>query len=516
MSKRIWLPAVILLGLTLTSLQSAAAEELSVKLLDIPILNFNTEGLPLSSNGKVDVSFYEPYSIEFGGSQAMQFSTCTQFVDTVKNLTATWTVAGKSQSREISTGNVMYTIGLTKTGIQCALSRRVRTWWDEPYTFAANEPSVPMTITISMNGSKLAEKTGILRNPDFTQSVPEIAGLSRGDAVKGYATFTFKGNVPSGPFLYTPQVSLCPVNSTGHDCGWGYIDSNGTGVIIANPLAYGKTATLQIIWTYTNSAGVDVSTKAQVIGLTIQQPTNPIPWSVLAPSAQFWSKSSYLFIVTNIYCAEDEVIKSNSTTCKGEPALFSIDTGGHVQDSGLIAEIKLEVKSRADGCAEQVAMPITVVTGKTKTITFTGIGNPKHFVRLKLSSALDFFDSDQFMDRNQAIYKVGVDVPEYTNYGKGSKCHEITPPALTKISQVPSGKVNKSSNAYKSMYTVGQNFAKVSTASDSARAQCTSALQSGLIRAGGIPRYLGTQTALIQSYLQTASGFQGCLDGFGR
>ena len=79
----------------------------------------------------------------------------------------------------------------------------------------------------------------------------------------------------------------------------------------------------------------------------------------------------------------------------------------------------------------------------------------------------------------------------------------------------PAGKVDKSSNAYKTMVNVGRNFATVSTASDSALSQCTSAAKSGMIKANGIPQYLGLQARMIQSYLQTASGFQGCLDGFG-
>jgi hypothetical protein len=81
--------------------------------------------------------------------------------------------------------------------------------------------------------------------------------------------------------------------------------------------------------------------------------------------------------------------------------------------------------------------------------------------------------------------------------------------------KAPAGKVDKSSNAYKTMFNVGKNFAKVSTASDSASSQCSSALQSGMIRNNGIPQYLGMQAQMIQSYLRTASGYQGCLDGFG-
>jgi hypothetical protein len=82
--------------------------------------------------------------------------------------------------------------------------------------------------------------------------------------------------------------------------------------------------------------------------------------------------------------------------------------------------------------------------------------------------------------------------------------------------KAPSGKVDKKSNAYKTMHVVGKNFAKVSMANDTAAGQCGSAMRTGLIRVRGIPQYLGAQTRMIQSYLKTASGWRGCLDGFGK
>jgi hypothetical protein len=81
--------------------------------------------------------------------------------------------------------------------------------------------------------------------------------------------------------------------------------------------------------------------------------------------------------------------------------------------------------------------------------------------------------------------------------------------------KAPVGKVDKKSNAYKTMYAVGKNFAKVSMASDTAKSQCLSAMATGMIKARGIPQYLGVQARQLQSYLITPSGFQGCLDGFG-
>ena len=81
---------------------------------------------------------------------------------------------------------------------------------------------------------------------------------------------------------------------------------------------------------------------------------------------------------------------------------------------------------------------------------------------------------------------------------------------------IPKGAVDKGSNSYKLMFNFGGNVAVNSLATDSALSQCISAKNSGIVRVRGIPQYLGMQAVQIQSYLSTASGFQGCLDGFGK
>ena len=75
--------------------------------------------------------------------------------------------------------------------------------------------------------------------------------------------------------------------------------------------------------------------------------------------------------------------------------------------------------------------------------------------------------------------------------------------------------IDKTSNVYVTMFTVGKNFAKVSFPEETAQSQCNSALANGLISSQGAPRYLGEQARLIQSYLKTPEGWQGCIDGFG-
>jgi len=505
---------LIPIGLTATNIQIAQADGISAKILEIPTINVKEDSLKDWNGNKISLSFLEPYSVEFSGTQAMKYSTCESFLDATKNLTTTWTISGKSESSQIDKANVLYTIAITKTGLQCALSKRVRVWWDSPYIFAPGEQSVPMTISISQEGNKLAESTGILRNPNFSQPAPEIVGISRGDVVNGFARFRFNGSVPAGPYQSPPKVTLCPVGTNGYDCGWGYIDEKNEGVIIADPSSYGKSATLEVQWAYTNSAGESAFTTSKIIGLSVQQSKEPIPWSVIEPSNKFSSKDFALYLDLQIYC-DGTSIKSNSLTCRDEgSSLYSRSNKFSV--SKLRAQIKLNVKSTADGCLPSNADSVYLTTGESKSIIFTNLGKPKYDIALKLSSAIDI---QHPLERNDDPSSLSVQTATQVNrdglFYNGAKCHEIIPAKVIKVVKVPTGKVDKSSNAYKQMYLVGQNFAKVSSASNSARSQCQSALQTGMIKNNGIPQYLGGQTSFIQSYLKSASGFQGCLDGFG-
>jgi len=515
MNRRLILSLSIAFGLTTSSIQLVQADGITVKILEIPTINVKEDGLKNWNGNKISLSFLEPYSVEFSGTQAMKYSTCESFLDATKNLTTTWTISGKSESRQISKGNVLYTIAITKIGLQCVLSKRDSVWWDEDtrYSFASGEQSIPMTISISQEGNKLAESTGILRNPNFSQPAPEIVGISRGDVVNSFARFKFNGSVPAGPYQSPPKVTLCPVGTNGYDCGWGYIDEKNEGVIIADPSSYGKSATLEVQWAYTNSAGESAFTTSKIIGLSVQQSKEPIPWSVIEPSNKFSSEDFGLHLDLQIYC-DGTSIKSNSLTCRDSGSgLYSRSNKFSV--SKLRAQIKFNVKSTADGCLPSNADSVYLITGESKSIIFTNLGKPKYNVALKLSSAIDI---QHPLERNDDPSSLSVTTVTQVNrdrlFYSGAKCHEIIPAKVIKVVK-PTGKVDKSSNAYKTMYEVGQNFARLSLASDSANSQCTSARQSGVIYSSGIPTYLGPQAYQIKSYLNTASGFQGCIDGFG-
>jgi hypothetical protein len=505
---------IFLLTLILANFEVATAEELTVKILEVPMQNVKTDGLPLGSNGKVDLDFYEPYSVEFTGSKALSYGSCEQLVEGIKGLETTWTIAGVENKREISPSSVLYTIALTKSGIQCALSRRERTWWGTDYTFASGEQSVPMTIKISLNGVLLAEKVGMKKNPSFLQPAPIIVGLNRGDTAKGYLEFELQGQIPKGPFLVSPTVELCPVNVTyGPECGWGYIDNSGNGLAIVNPKSVGKSATLFVRWRYENSSGHESLTESKFVGINLEKGSAPIPWEIVR-------NLNDIEIIPNLNCASSALVPGSRVNCTITPELIFADpVFGGIADTNLRAQVAFKVVSKADNCTQQTSM-ITAISNQKNpfVVQIPKEARSVYAVSLGLTSDSLKLSKEKLYPGNLPGYIVFGESPTSFGYsaGTGANCHTYTERAARPIAKVPSGKVDKSSNAYKKMLTVGRNFGKVSLAGDTGKSQCTSALQSGLIRANGIPNYLGSQTALIQSYLKTPSGFQGCLDGFGR
>jgi hypothetical protein len=94
---------------------------------------------------------------------------------------------------------------------------------------------------------------------------------------------------------------------------------------------------------------------------------------------------------------------------------------------------------------------------------------------------------------------------------------EMPKPTISLKQGMPSGKVDKGSTTYKASFNFGRNFKKVSGANDSAASQCQMAQKYGAIKnyLGRLSSF-GAQAEYIKSYLRTASGYQGCLDGFGK
>ena len=491
----------------------AHADDLSIKILEVPMSKVNTQGLTIGSNGKVDLSFYEPYSVEFTGSAALKYSSCDQLVDGLKGLETTWIAGGITNKRSIERSNVLYTIGLTKTGIQCALSRRVRSSWGTDYTFAPSEQSIPMTVSISLAGEKLAEKIGILRNPNYSPPAPSITGVSSGDTVNGFLKFKLEGNLPEINPKALPLIGLCPPGENlGPECGWGYLDANGNAIVVANPNSYEKTTSLIVRWDIPNETGNEVGIESKVTGINVAANTTPIPWEVM-------SRLSQIKIDLELNCGSSALKPGAELNCQVNPQLIYSRPNYGVFQAKLNATINFRVVIKSDNCEEQ-SSSATFLSNRESVYRLKIPKETTSMIKFKFlpaSSSWRLSTENLYPGAEPGVVLLGAN-PASFGYsgGTGANCHNYTTRDARPVAKVPTGKVDKSSNAYKKMLAVGKNFGKVSRAEDTARSQCTSALQSGIIRSNGIPKYLGTQTTLIQSYLKTPSGFQGCLDGFGR
>lgn len=154
-----------------------------------------------------------------------------------------------------------------------------------------------------------------------------------------------------------------------------------------------------------------------------------------------------------------------------------------------------------DSSNNWVAISKGTATGMRQTFSYTLNGEGKQRLRIRSEGLRDHYTG--FSSNASQVSFVSSPETSKKNGNLGNN-------------SAPKGKVDKGSNAYRLMLNFGRNLAANSLAGDSAQSQCLSAKNSGLVRVRGVPQYLGSQASQIQSYLHTASGFQGCLDGFGK
>lgn len=195
-----------------------------------------------------------------------------------------------------------------------------------------------------------------------------------------------------------------------------------------------------------------------------------------------------ILITPKVNCFMPSKVESGkkfSVTCKSNQSLQSTPVSLQYLDSK----------------GNWVSVSKGTATGTNPKFTFNLKGAGSQKLRIRSEGLKDFYTA---FSSNSMSTKFNQ--PTNTNSGNGN----------LGSSGIPKGKADKESNAYKYMYNFGRNLAANSLASDSAQSQCLSAKNSGLVKVRGIPQYLGVQATQIQSYLATASGFQGCLDGFGK
>lgn len=109
-----------------------------------------------------------------------------------------------------------------------------------------------------------------------------------------------------------------------------------------------------------------------------------------------------------------------------------------------------------------------------------------------------------------------MSVPATPPKTNSSSPSESSSESSTYKSGQPKGKIDKKSSIYLTTYKIGKNFKLVSTPGETGVKQCNRAQAQGYIMANGHVQYLGVQARYIMSWLRTASGYRGCIDGFGR
>ena len=197
---------------------------------------------------------------------------------------------------------------------------------------------------------------------------------------------------------------------------------------------------------------------------------------------------------------------------------------------------------------EVISDPVQVLLTPTVKCVFPKSIESGEYFTVKCSSnislsnlplSLDYYNSsDEWQSLSKILVKDSIGVIKFKLNGSGSYTYRTssigggnysefqsnsasiafiqtsTSNSSASSADKPAGKVDRKSNSYKLMYNVGKNLARVSTPSDSAKSQCTSAKNTGFIKQNGRMNHLGPQYSFIQSHLRTASGYQGCIDGF--
>ena len=138
---------------------------------------------------------------------------------------------------------------------------------------------------------------------------------------------------------------------------------------------------------------------------------------------------------------------------------------------------------------------------------------------MKLDENGDFateFKTKNLVTRVDARMKIGA-LDLFTSTGiLEFEAQRVEPIFVPFKTGMPKGKVDRKSSIYKTSLNFGRSFRSVSLAGETAVKQCNRAQGFGYILAYGQIQFLGIQAELIKSYLRTASGYQGCLDGFSK
>jgi hypothetical protein len=385
----------------------AKADSVSATLLKIPYI--------APSNRPIDPeNFLDPaYSVEFDGDLALKYSDCRTLVSEGFKalLQTTWTIKGASATAYNSDMSSS-TLAVTKNGIQCAFAAIYRGSSDvlkNLYSFSQNEPNVPITISLTINGVNIGSGTGTYFNPNYMPTVPQILGINRGDTIDAGSTFTLAGAIPVGSNVVKgPTVALCTLQGTlACNVGWAGIDQSGHGYIAGINSAYaGQPAQLVVLWQVKNSSGNNIPVEASV-PVTIGNSTTPSDWSLLGPLI----KNNYL--ATHLTCGD--LISGKQLTCTINPTVSQNDTS---PPFSLNTDITFQVEYQVDDGKRVTAKTITSHYGQQTTFSFTAPANLGHQFSISADAGFTIHDQPLVYNVASAGPVVNIKLPNFITWGK--------------------------------------------------------------------------------------------------
>jgi hypothetical protein len=334
----------------------AKADSLTAKFLDIP---YKPQSGNFNSGGSA------PFSIEFIGGEALTVTSCPELTSRIaRNFTVKWSIGSKSllQSLDLDSGFV-HTIGITKTGIQCAYLFKGGGLfnngnYNEPlYTFSKSESQVGLKLTLFRGSDEIVSGNGYLYNPDYVPPAPEIVGISRGDVIGGYTKITLKSPGNSNLTLSRPEISICDVrNKNTCDLGWGRLQEDGSIALITNPKSVGESALLSITWGFQNSTGRYNSATSSV-AIKIGQSSETVPWKILKQFDEIFEVSP------NLNCAQ-RATGGKLLSCTVAPIIREKDGYGDV--NLFRTDVVFDSYLQLDTKAWKKSISVATVSGDSK------------------------------------------------------------------------------------------------------------------------------------------------------
>lgn len=303
-----------------------------------------------------------PFSIEFIGAEALKAKNCFNLTSEIaRDFSVKWTIADKSLARSLDLdGGFVHTIGVTKTGIQCAYLFSGGGLYDinslrEPlYKFSENESQVGLKLTLFRGTEEITSGIGVLQNPEYVPPAPVIVGLDRGDTVNSYTRFNLKNLDGSAVTLGVPSIQLCELSSRKCDLGWGKVQDDGSVILITNNTEVGKSASLNIAYSYLNSAGYDVRPSTSLL-VKIGEPTEVISLEIVKQFKDIFELHS------NLKCIDSGKFLS----CTIEPVIKTIGTGSNDKTSIVKSALELDVFTQLDSKPRKKFKTISVVSGNS-------------------------------------------------------------------------------------------------------------------------------------------------------